>query len=300
MDEDIEIGSVASDDTIDEAGPEDPDAIVQKNSVWSESDLTTRLQTHADISGFKLCVIKTKGNPDRVSNKMPHVHFHCSRRGHARKKKSGPSTRRARNSFKCDCKWSIKAYETTEGLYRITSCTLVHTGGCTPSTQQLAVSVVKSTNKKIPAEVLSAMLALYRVDATVRQFRNFIKLHNLDLPTGAQDIVNLKLTLCRQYTQGNLTDVTTDMLTKHIHHDELSTLFAGVFRTHMENAEKDLVLHTLKACARHFPGFDYRVRFDTDGVLWVVVWQTGHQRASIRLWGQMLWFDGKEGLLAEG
>ena len=142
-------------------GSSDPDSIVQRGSIWTECDLTSRLQSFTKVSNFKLTITKIKENPDRKSNQKGRLFFQCTRGGKARKKpdidKLKSKTSRERNSFKCGCAWSVTAYLESDGTYRVTTCHLVHTGGCTPSPQQFAVSAVKSTNKKIPNEILSSM-----------------------------------------------------------------------------------------------------------------------------------------------
>jgi hypothetical protein len=124
----------------------------------------------------------------------------------------------------------------------------------------------------------------------------FIINEGLNLKTDAQSIVNLKMLLLR--TGGlpqNLNKQTSLSLQRDITSiykvDEITKLFAQLQR--MEQPKGRRIRHALEYTRLKIPGFDYRVRVGKDGKLLACIWQTARMRTRLRMYGGLVYLDGK-------
>jgi hypothetical protein len=148
----------------------------------------------------------------------------------------------------------------------------------------------------IPESILEKLYTLVRYGSDTRRIRMFILNEGLDLKTDAQSIVNLKLLMLRTGGMPNkLKKQTTTSLGKDITSickvDEITTMFAELQR--IEQPEGRKIRHALEYTRMQIPGFDYRVRVGVDGELLSCIWQTARMRARLRMYGGLVYLDGK-------
>jgi hypothetical protein len=137
---------------------------------------------------------------------------------------------------------------------------------------------------------------MVRYGSDTRRLRMFIINEGLNLNTDAQSIVNLKLLLLRTGGEPQkLHKQTRDSLQRNIESickfDEITNVFAELQR--IEQPEGRRIRHALEYARLHIESFDYRVRVGKDGELLSCVWQTARMRTRLRLYGGLVYFDGK-------
>jgi hypothetical protein len=124
----------------------------------------------------------------------------------------------------------------------------------------------------------------------------FIINEGLDLKTDAQSIVNLKLLLLRtgglphKLHQQTIAALEQDV-TSVCKENEITKVFTELQR--IEQPEGRKIRNSLEYTRSNIPGFDYRVRVGEDGELLSCIWQTARMRTRLRLYGGLLYLDGK-------
>ena len=209
------------------------------------------------------------------------------------------SLSRNRKSLKTACPWRIIAWADTKPLcpdtvLSVTKINAVH--NCNPSEELRAEALLRTTaSNKIPSHVLEQMHSLVRYGVDTKRLRMFIINENLNLPTNAQSIVNLKLLILRAGAKEQLGNRTVESLRTQVtsiwKKDEITTVFSELLR--LEKPDGPRVRNALEYTRSQIPGFDYRVRVGPDGELLSCLWQTGRMRARLRMYGDLLYLDAK-------
>jgi hypothetical protein len=208
------------------------------------------------------------------------------------------SLARHRKSLKTACLWRIIAWADTKPLcpdtvLSGTKMSAVH--NCNPSEELRAEALHRTTtSNKIPLHVLQQMHSLVRYGVDTKR-RMFIINENLNLPTDAQSIVNLKLLILRAGAKEQLGNRTVESLQTQVtpiwKQDDITTVFAELSR--IEKPDGPRVRNALEYTRLQISGFDYRVRVGPDGELLSCLWQTGRMRARFRMYGDLLYLDAK-------
>jgi hypothetical protein len=87
------------------------------------------------------------------------------------------------------------------------------------------------------------------------------------------------------------TSLQTDIITSICKVDEITDVFAELQR--IEQPEGLRIRHALEFTRLKIKGFDYRLRVGEDGELLSCIWMTARMRARLRLYGGLIYFDGK-------
>jgi hypothetical protein len=210
------------------------------------------------------------------------------------------SKSRRRVSLKTGCPWRIVAWcdtKTIGGETKVKVSLINNEHNCNPCEDLLEVVKERCTQPKyIPPRQLDALYTLVRYGSDTRRIRMFIINEGLDLRTDAQSIVNLKLLLLR--TGGlphKLHHQTTDSLEKEItsvcKDNDITKVFTELQR--IEQPEGSKIRNALEYTRSKIPGFDYRIRVGENGELLSCIWQTARMRTRLRLYGGLMYLDGK-------
>ena len=237
----------------------------------------------------------------------------CSASGHPKKRKTNEddesidtfstlfTKQRRRVSLRIGCPWKIVAWANTKPLSDDTLLTIskvsnVHT--CKPSVERLEEVQERTTESThLPRRTLESLYTLVRYGADTKRIRLFIINEKLNLKTDAQSIVNLKLLMLRR--TGGLpqklhkhtsTSLQTD-ITSICKVDEITDVFAELQK--IEQPEGLRIRHALEFTRLQIKGFDYRLRVGEDGELLSCIWMTARMRARLRLYGGLIFLDGK-------
>jgi ankyrin repeat protein len=283
---------------------------IQEGTIMKYADLKAEIARCASDGFFKVNYEKDSGKKYKGRTR---ILCKCSAAGKPRGKQKKDeedddfdtlptmfSKSRRRVSLKTRCPWRLVAWCNTKTLcgdtmVKVTLISNEHE--CNPCEELLEVVKERCTEPKyIPPRILEGLYTLVRYGSDTRRIRMFIINEGLDLKTDAQSIVNLKLLMLR--TGGlpqKLHQQTTDSLEKEItsvcKDSEITNVFAELQR--IEQPEGRKIRNALEYTRSKLPGFDYRVRVGEDGELLSCIWQTARMRTRLRLYGGLLYLDGK-------
>jgi hypothetical protein len=185
-----------------------------------------------------------------------------------------------------------------DAAHYVLSSSFDHTNGCTPGdAQERVLGRVSTSGCKVPVHVLAEMASAMRMHPDTRQIRLLLASHKIKLPADdAQSICNLKLAVARKVAKGEI--ITQDLdLDDDRFHDDLGALFQAEFQRNVEEQTAGEIVSLLEHLRTEIEGFDYRVQAEQQGEKLVarsVIWQTARMRARLRMYGQALFFDGKD------
>ena len=243
-------------DNVSMTGGENEDAIFADIAVGDFINLQAlkaKLEEYAEVGHFKInfetdAATKYKGKT--------RILYRCSSAGLSRTMRNNNrcknisdndeedifqkqfSLSRNRKSLKTACPWRIIAWADTKPLcpdtvLSVTKINAVH--NCNPSEELRAEALLRTTaSNKIPSHVLEQMHSLVRYGVDTKRLRMFIINENLNLPTDAQSIVNLKLLILRAGAKEQLGNRTVESLRTQVtsiwKKDEITTVFSELLR----------------------------------------------------------------------